>query len=291
MKNDSENIKITPEEFNKMNSEEKIMKMAGAFIPPSGTSKSDALNIVLKRTDKINHSRIINLKRIIQIAATVIFVIGTYAIINGLSKDRITTNFAEQKEINLPDGSEVRLNAISKIIWSRKHFAKKRLIALQGEAFFNVEKGTPFTITTKNGTVDILGTQLNVFSRENEFWVSCISGKVRVNTGQQQHILLPGEMAELTPNGLIKLAKNNIEKTAYWKQGIFYFEDKPLVSIFEAVERQFDLKVEHKNLGDRLMTVSFSNENLKESLDVICIPMGLSYEIKNNKKIVVKEKK
>jgi len=39
------------------------------------------------------------------------------------------------------------------------------------------------------------------------------------------------------------------------------------------------------------MTVSFSNENLKESLDVICIPMGLSYEIKNNKKIVVKEKK
>ena len=161
---------------------------------------------------------------------------------------------------------------------------------MQGEAFFDVEKGTPFTITTKNGTVDILGTQLNVFSRENEFWVSCISGKVRVNTDQQQHILLPGEMAELTPNGLIKLAKNNIENTASWKQGTFYFEDKPLVSIFEAVERQFNVRVEHENLSDRLITVSFSNENLEESLDVICIPMGLSYEIKNNKKIVVKEK-
>ena len=96
-------------------------------------------------------------------------------------------------------------------------------------------------------------------------------------------------MAELTQNGLQKKLKNNMNQTISWQQGIFYFEDKPLVSIFAALERQFNVSVNFEGNKNRSITVAFSNKSLQEALDVICIPMGLKYEI-NNKKVDVSEK-
>ena len=39
-------------------------------------------------------------------------------------------------------------------------------------------------------------------------------------------ILTPGEMAELTPTGLVKTTISNVEQTASWKEGVFYFANK-----------------------------------------------------------------
>lgn len=291
MKNDSENIKITPEEFNKMSSEEKILKMAGTLIPPSGKPENQVLDSLLTKIENVNPTKTIRLAKYLQAAAAIIFtVLSIYVVSTDFSKEKITTKFAQQSEITLPDSSNVMLNALSKIIWSRKHFAKRRLITLNGEAFFDVKKGNEFIIETNKGTVEILGTQLNVFSRKDEFRVSCITGKVRVTSNNQQQIILPGEIVELTHTGLIKTNKKNIEKTVSWTKGEFYFEDKPLVSIFAELERQFDVSIDFKNKEERLITVGFSNNNLNEALDVVCIPMELEYEIHKNKKISIYEK-
>ena len=291
MKNDSKNIKITPEEFNKMSSEEKILKMAGTLIPPPGKPENQVLDSLLTKIENVNPTKTIRFTKYFKAAAAVILVvIGIYTMSSLFSKEKIATKFAQQSEITLPDSSHVKLNAFSKIIWSRKHFAKKRLIALNGEAFFDVKKGNEFTIKTNNGTVEILGTQLNVFSRNDEFRVSCITGKVRVTSKNEQQIILPGEIAELTSSGLIKMSKNNIEQNISWTKGEFYFEDKPLVSIFAELERQFDISIDFKNKEERLITVGFSNKSLNEALDVVCIPMGLNYEVQKNKKVRIYEK-
>ena len=291
MKNDSENIKITPEEFSKMNSEEKIMKITEGMVPPSGKPEHQVLDSLLSKIENVNPTKTIRFTKYFQAAAAVILaVIGMYTMSSIFSKEKIATKFAQQSEITLPDSSHIKLNAFSNIIWSRKHFAKTRLITLNGEAFFDVKKGNKFTIETNNGTVEILGTQLNVFSRNDEFRVSCITGKVRVSSNNQQQIILPGEIAELTPLGLIKTNKNNIKQTISWTKGEFYFEDKPLVSIFAELERQFDVSISFENKEERLITVGFSNNNLKEALDIVCIPMGLNYEVQKNKKVRIYEK-
>ncbi len=291
MKNDSENIKITPEEFSKMNSEEKIMKITEGMVPPSGKPEHQVLDSLLSKIENVNPTKTIRFTKYFQAAAAVILaVIGMYTMSSIFSKEKIATKFAQQSEITLPDSSHIKLNAFSNIIWSRKHFAKTRLITLNGEAFFDVKKGNKFTIETNNGTIEILGTQLNVFSRNDEFRVSCITGKVRVSSNNQQQIILPGEIAELTPLGLIKTNKNNIKQTISWTKGEFYFEDKPLVSIFAELERQFDVSISFENKEERLITVGFSNNNLKEALDIVCIPMGLNYEVQKNKKVRIYEK-
>jgi len=291
MKTNSKNINITPNEFNKMSSEEKILKMTSGFKPPAGKPESEILDSILNKIEKTTPIKSIRLKRFFQAAAAiVILLLSIYSVNYYTSNKVIKTQFAEQTEIILPDGTEVTLNAGSKLKWNDKKFIKKRQLTLNGEAYFNVKKGDEFIIKTKLGTVEILGTKLNVFSRNNTFWVSCVSGKVRVSANNKQQIILPGEMVELASNGLIKSSKNNVEQTISWKQGFFHFEDKPLISIFAEIERQFNVSIQYEKLEERLITVSFSNKKLNETLDIICIPMGLKYEIENNQKVRIYKK-
>lgn len=290
MKDESKN-KFTPAEFNKMSSEEKILKMANGLIPPSGKPESEVLDSLLNKIEQSSSTKSFQLKRFFQAAAAiVILLLSIYSVNYYFSNKIVKTQFAEQAEITLPDGTEVTLNAGSKLAWNDKKFTKKRQLTLNGEAYFNVKKGDEFIIKTNLGRVEILGTQLNVFSRDNTFWVSCVSGKVRVLANSKQQIILPGDIVELTANGLIKTNKNDIEQTISWKQGVFYFEDKPLISIFAELERQFDVSIQYEKLEDRLITVSFSNNKLSEALDIVCIPMGLNYEVDNNQKVRIYKK-
>jgi len=277
-------LTINREEFRKLDTKGKIMQVAQSFDTPAGKSEDLVLDAILRKADAMKPAKKIRSLTFMRAAAAVfILTVSIYAVNTVFSKEKVITGLAEQSEFTLPDQSEVVLNAGSKMKYSKKTFAENRKLTLKGEAFFDVQKGGEFVITTPNGKVEILGTQLNVFSRGDEFRVSCLRGKVKVSSGNSEQIILPGEMVELTDNELVKKVKSDIENTAAWKQGTFYFEDQSLVSIFEAVERQFDVSVQFDGNKNRLMSVTFTDKNLQEALDVICIPMDLKYEIRNNK--------
>ncbi|HJW29309.1 MAG TPA: FecR family protein, partial [Saprospiraceae bacterium] len=86
----------------------------------------------------------------------------------------------EQKEIQLPESSEVRLNAGSSVTYNGRNFTKDREIHLKGEAFFKVQHGSKFTVLTEQGSVTVLGTSFNVIAWPDRFEVSCYTGKVKV---------------------------------------------------------------------------------------------------------------
>ncbi len=309
---------FSKQEFDKMNSGEKILRAAKGIIPPEGKAEEEALEELLARMETLpdGKSRIPDrdsflpgrqtfqqgrekqpiirtlLPRMLRAAAAVIFIVlGYYTVSTVLGKESIRTEVAEHSSLALPDGTGILLNAATKISWNKNRFAEKRIVSLDGEALFDVTKGDGFTIETKNGTVEVLGTQLNVFSRGDEFRVSCLRGKVRVSSNDGQQVLLPGEEAGLTSSGLVKQMKSDIKTAISWTEGIFYFEDKPLVSIFDELERQFNVTIRYEGGKDRLMTVGFSNKSLREALDVICIPMNLNYEIQPDRKVRISEKK
>jgi ferric-dicitrate binding protein FerR (iron transport regulator) len=223
------------------------------------------------------------------VAAVMLVLVGIYSVSLVFSNEKVETGFASQTTVTLPDGTLVTLNAGSKLAWNDRRFMKNRKVNVSGEAFFDVQKGSRFTIETSNGNVTILGTQLNVFSREKEFRVSCITGKVGVSSGNFEVVLTPGEEADLTSSGLQKTTSEYIEQSAAWTEGIFYFEDQPLVSIFAEIERQFNVTIKYQGDPNRLITVSFSNRKLEETLDVVCIPMGLKYEVDKNNIISITE--
>ncbi|WP_347841188.1 FecR domain-containing protein [uncultured Draconibacterium sp.] len=282
--------KITHDEFKKMSSEDKILNVASGFDTPKGRPQQNILNEIINEADEKVPTRTIGLIRYFQIAAAIaILLLGIRVVPGILSAQQIKTANAEHQEIALPDGSEVFLNADSKLKWNRRKFAEERNLTLLGEAFIDVVKGDDFVIETKHGRIEILGTQLNVYSRNNVFWVSCLRGKVLVKRNSQQQIITPGEMVQLNDGILIKSTSEKIENTASWKEGIFHFEETKLSTIFAELERQFDVSVLFKGNSERKVTIDFSNKNLKEALDVVCIPMELKYEVENQK-IIISEK-
>ncbi len=283
---------ITANEFRSLDTEQKILKMAEGLMPPTGKNELEVLDFILSSHSPKTSKQNVSLRLIWQsVAAIAVLLISIYSVNKFSSGENIKTGIASHASLTLPDGSTVNLNADSKIAWNDNKFNAKREVTLSGEAYFEVQKGNEFNIKTKNGNVRILGTQLNVYSREKEFWVSCISGKVGVNVKDKEVILLPGEKAELTSSGLQRKELKNVGQTASWKEGLFYFEDQPLVSIFAEMERQFGVKVHYQGDLKRKMTVSFSNGNLDEALDLVCTPMELKYEIEKNNTINISNTK
>ena len=62
----------------------------------------------------------------------------------------VRTDIGQTNVIALPDHSVVTLNADSTLEYDKNSFLEDRVLQLNGEAFFDVEKGSSFTVNTNN---------------------------------------------------------------------------------------------------------------------------------------------
>jgi len=84
-----------------------------------------------------------------------------------------------QAEINLADGSSVKLNSESSLKYKRNFNSESRIVNLNGEGYFEVVKGDyPFTVKTLYGTVTVLGTKFNVHARNQNVEVVVNEGAI-----------------------------------------------------------------------------------------------------------------
>ncbi|KXX67578.1 FecR family protein [Flammeovirga sp. SJP92] len=189
--------------------------------------------------------------------------------------------------ITLPDGSTVNLNAGSSISYDKKSFKAGRYISLKGEAFFNVEKGQTFQVNTELGTVTVLGTSFNILARKQKWIVSCYTGKVAVKDKDgNQVILTKGKEAVYKNGSFVTNTHSNTQPN--WQKGLFKYSNAPLESVFEEIQRQFDIRIIYKDSGIQKLRFSgtISNKNLEKALDIISKSMDINYKIDNKKKEV-----
>jgi transmembrane sensor len=270
----------TVQEFEELITKSSRLEISGSLTKEEAWKK---LSGKLSETPK-QESKVVKLNRWIplSIAASVSLMIAAFFM---LDTTTIITPVAETKTHILPDGSEVTLNAGSKIEFPTYRLSANRKVHLEGEAFFNVTKGSTFIVETENATVSVLGTSFNVKARSSTFEVSCFTGKVNVASGETNVVLTKGLFTKLDANGLTPAATFDDEKTT-WRNGDFYFEGKPLTEVIDELERQFNISIEFSGDGTRLYTGFFNNKNLDHALAMVFKPMSLSYHQKNNKIIV-----
>jgi ferric-dicitrate binding protein FerR (iron transport regulator) len=285
------------ERFKNQDLEQKILKHAASLKVPPGLSTEEALSKVKSRISSGNTAFQVkrNMRKTLfmysSVAATILLLFGIWRIWIYRPVTEVNVAKADHTEYNLPDGSQVKINSDSKISFNKKDFMKNRRLNLDGEAYFEITKGDNFIITTKHADIKILGTTFNVFSRGEEFKVSCLTGKIQVSDKNTFVIIIPGETATIKDNSLIYFQDKNINSANSWTAGEFYFENAPLNLIFSEMERQFNVKFELQNVGEKYFSGSFSNINLDTALETICQPMGLKYEIGGKDKIFISEKK
>lgn len=277
--------------------EQMILERSSRLKVPVGRSKEEALTTLKTRAATSDNNpdtfktRSFRLGIWVPAAAAVVLVF--LCLWNIFLNDPSTRITAENRSIThyrLPDGSEISLNAGSNIIFNKKKFTGNRFLRLDGEAFFDVEKGNSFTISTDYGSIMVLGTSFNVHSRANQFSVNCITGKVQIISGDKSRVIEAGETAKLSGHELISYKDNNIIAATGWLKGEFYYENTPLNLVFQEIERQFNVKFAGPELNEKYFTGSFDTKDLEITLEAVCLPMGLKYEIGKNGKILITEK-
>ncbi len=255
----------------------------------TGSSKKDTWSRIQQTIDqtKTIQSRKPSRRRILSMvslaaACLALFVVFRYS---GLFDKKIITGSNEQMAWVLPDKSVININDGSSIQYNANRFTKNRKINLKGEAFFEVEKGNPFIVSTPQGSIEVLGTSFNVFSRQHGFEVRCYTGRVRVIANGYETLLRPGQF--FNPHFTASqdtLGQFDTLKYQDWRQGQFDFQEVNLGAVIAELERQYDVKVQLENgLEDIKYTGFFMDTDLKKALHYICWPLKLNSEINKNK--------
>jgi ferric-dicitrate binding protein FerR (iron transport regulator) len=262
----------------------KILEASGTLEGPD--FDVDQALTALKNKRELTAPKVVQLhpfRKFLRVAAAIaVLLVASYFYLNSLDEN-ISTQFAENKEVVLPDNSEITLNADSEISYSEKAWDKERNISLKGEAFFKVAKGKRFTVSTKAGTVAVLGTQFNVENRNGFFEVTCYEGLVSV-TFNGKETKLPAGNSFMAINGKIAEGKVvNISQPS-WMSNESSFKSIPLQYVLDEFERQHNITVETKNIDlNQLYTGTFSNTNVDLALQSISVPSQIKFNLEGNK--------
>lgn len=237
-------------------------------------------------SQKTNYKKSNWLSPLLKIASVIIITLGLYFTFFSNSLTHIETQVSEKTFIELPDASQVELNALSTIEFDYKNWKDNRTVKLDGEAYFKVTKGKTFDVKTKQGIVTVVGTQFNVKQRDNYFEVICFEGIVKVTSNAVTRQLLAGDTYQVL-NGNFSERKTNATSPK-WIESMSDFEAIPFEQVLAELERQYDVQVTFKNIDTtRLFTGGFAHDNLENALIAITEPMNMTYELNTSNLVVI----
>jgi ferric-dicitrate binding protein FerR (iron transport regulator) len=273
---------------------DQFMAMLSSARVPEKRSKDEAWDLLIKNIEQGSKteqpSRTIPIRALLSIAATVLILLGGWYSYVITRTETCTAGNGQIATFQLPDKSIVQLNAGSSIHYKIYGFMKHRHITLQGEAFFKIKKGNKFVVQNNNSTVTVLGTSFTIYARNNHFDVKCYTGKVRVESPSIMPVILTRgkSVKTITDSALRDTSLFDPETPISWVNGDFYFSNESLSSVFDEMERQFDITITHPVLSNRTYTGFFNKNNVKTALDNVCLPMGIEYKMIDSKHIEIK---
>jgi transmembrane sensor len=258
-------------------------------VPPS-ISKEDAWarfeQSVVTKPQATPQARVVSLTWMWSVAASILCLIASGTGFYLWNKTSYSTANNEIKEIALPDHSTVTLNAASSLTFHKFRWKTSRKVELTGEALFNVTKGNGFRITTLGKTIQVWGTEFNVFSRNDYFEVKCLSGKVEVLIPGNKNIMLTrGNAVKKDAASKIPTTYNITTNEVSWIKGDFYYDGADFNLVLGEISRQFNVHIDADSIHRRY-TGYFNKSNLTEALNSVCLPMGLQYHISNDSVII-----
>ena len=223
-------------------------------------------------------------------------------------------------QIQLPDGSVVRLNSSSSLTYDKNFGKNLREVNLTGEAFFDVTKDSshPFLIHTKVIDIKVLGTSFNVRSYPNDVntETSLIRGKVEVTVKNRAN-----EKIYLQPNEKLVVANNNslnqtltdqpepqetktdlspkpiysvqhltydpdstVIETSWIENRLIFQENETFKEVALKMERWFGVQINFtsEKVGGYRPFASFKNETITQALEELKLGLKFNYKIEGN---------
>lgn len=195
-----------------------------------------------------------------------------------------------QYNIQLADGTQVWLNAQSKLHYPLQFTQSTRTVTLEGEAYFEVAHNPkqPFVVKFQNNEINVLGTVFNVqaySSNGNNTQTTLLSGRISLKTNSEQVILSANEQAVIN-NSTINVKNVDAERYALWKEGVIVLDKQNIQQIIPQLERWYDVEFEIAGLPMHTQTLSGEIPRdipLIAVLDVIMDQLKLKFEIRGRR--------
>jgi ferric-dicitrate binding protein FerR (iron transport regulator) len=189
----------------------------------------------------------------------------------------------EKSMVTLPDGTEVWLNANSRLIYN-SFSDRHRQVELRGEAFFKVahNENAPFVVKTNECDVKVLGTTFNVMAYD-EFGrkeITLLNGKVNVYMDGSEQLLKPGQ-ALILKNHHSEVVEVNTAEASAWVDNKFNFRNIPLSELIKRLENWYDVDITLENRSGKDVSFSgtFKNEEtIWQVLDAIKVYIPIQYK-------------
>lgn len=177
----------------------------------------------------------------------------------------------ETFRVVLSDGTEVFLNAGSRMIYPERFAGRERGVYLEGEAYFKVAKdsGHPFVVKSRDMQARVLGTEFDMRAYADEpTSVTLLEGSVAVGEASARTLrkITPGQRAQMGRQGEMDIREVDVAPCRYWKDGYFYFDKCSIEQIMKEIGRWYNVDVEFRRHRQSDMTLHFVGDRSK-SLD------------------------
>jgi transmembrane sensor len=211
----------------------------------------------------------------------------------------------------LTDGTEIRLNADSRLEYPAHFSDSTREVFLIGEAFFDVSKDAahPFIIHTKDMDIRVLGTTFNVkaYSNESLTETTLLHGAITVtlnNLSKKQIYLKPSQKLVLrnlrSDNRRVALTNTDIDTSmrqltyfepdhatiieTSWTNNKLTFKNEDFSTLARSMERWYnvDISFDSENPKQLRFTGIIEKENIAEALKALQLTEKFSYTINDS---------
>jgi ferric-dicitrate binding protein FerR (iron transport regulator) len=236
-----------------------------------------------------------------------------------VAQNTVSTKPGSKSKVQLPDGTQVWLNADSRITYDESFRGPDREVLLCGEAYFDVakDKNHPFIIHASSIDVKVLGTSLNVRSYRNEKNTEAvlIHGSIEItlrNNPDKKIVLQPNEKlvvqngttpvitgatradpkGERGPVMVLEKAhfqqQDSIATEVLWVKNKLAFDQETLEDVALKIERWYDVKVKirEESLKHTAYSGVFEDESLNQVMEALRLTGNFRYSI-NKKEVII----
>lgn len=164
----------------------------------------------------------------------------------------LTTPRGGEFKVELEDGTQVWLNADSRLVYPESFAKNERRVEVSGEAYFEVAYDSirPFYVVSGGQEIRVYGTEFNVcaYSEEPAIYTTLVKGSISLrplhgNSGEL--MLTPGTQAIFTDStASAQIRPVDTEVITSWRSGVFVFENQTMEQIMRTLSRWYDFEYE-----------------------------------------------
>ena len=208
----------------------------------------------------------------------------------------LSVPYGETFKITLSDGTEVILNAGSRLTYPVRFTKAERRVRLEGEAYFKVAKDAahPFVVEAGVLTARVLGTTVNLAAYKGMSpALTLFEGCVEADGGVASSAVRmePGMSVNWNAEKLgFDVSRVDLDTEALWREGYFYYDNVPLLDIMKDLGRWYNVSVVFCNaeaLDCRLHYVADRREDLQHAVTLLNRMQKFKVTLKDDHRLYV----